>query len=79
MKKDCLEERIRAEDILLGSLGFGAEAKIVSVKSSEDGYQGVACWPDGEQFQFASDGELDKLQRWALEVLAKESRHNDSS
>ena len=66
---DDLSPEVRAEDILLGSLGFGEEARIVSVERTADGYRGVGKWPDGEQFEFESDDELDELQRWALEFV----------
>jgi hypothetical protein len=72
MKKnsDDLSPQARAEDILLGSLGFGEEAKIVTIEKTPDGYRGIGVWPDGEQFQFENDDELDELQVWALKVLA---------
>ena len=66
---DDLSPEVRAEDILLGSLGFGEEARIVSVERTADGYRGVGKWPDGEQFEFESDDELYELQRWALEFV----------
>ena len=68
-KEDDLSPRSRAEDILLGSLGFGEDAKLVSVKRTELGYCGEGVWPDGEKFQFENDDQLDDLQVWALEVL----------
>jgi hypothetical protein len=72
MKKnsDDLSPHVRAEDILLGSLGFGEEAKILTIEKTSEGYRGVGIWPDGEQFQFENDDELDELQVWALTVLA---------
>lgn len=71
MKKngDDLSPEVRAEDILLGSLGYGEDARIVSVEQTPNGYRGIGTWPDGEQFSFESEDELDELQRWALEVL----------
>lgn len=69
-KDDDLSPQARAEDILLGSLGFGEEAKIVTLEKTEQGYRGVGVWPDGEEFQFENDDELDDLQVWALRVLA---------
>lgn len=62
-------ERQRAEDILLGSLGFGEEAHIDSVHITERGYRGVGVWGDGERFEFESDEDLDDLQLWALEIF----------
>jgi hypothetical protein len=67
--KDDLSPQARAEDILLGSLGFGEEAKLVSVERTSNGYRGVAVWLDGESFSFESEEELDNLQLWALSVL----------
>ncbi len=66
---DDLSPEVRAEDILLGSLGFGEEARIVSIETTADGYRGIGRWPDGEEFEFESDDELDELQRWALEFV----------
>jgi hypothetical protein len=66
---DDLSPEVRAEDILLGSLGFGEEARIVSVEKTDAGYRGIGVWPDGEQFDFESDDELDDLQVWALDFI----------
>jgi hypothetical protein len=74
MKKngDDLSPEVRAEDILLGSLGFGEEAKILTVEKTVTGYRGVGVWPDGEQFPFECAEELDSLQEWALAyIIAK--------
>jgi hypothetical protein len=68
-KDDDLSPQVRAEDILLGSLGFGEEAKILSVERTSEGYRGVGVWPDGEKFKFENDDELDPLQIWALGVV----------
>lgn len=62
-------ERQRAEDILLGSLGFGEDAHIDSVQITPNGYSGTGVWSDGEHFEFACDEELDDLQRWALGIF----------
>lgn len=69
--KDELTPEMRAEDILLGSLGFGEDAKVISVERTAEGYRGVGKWPDGEEFTFESDDELDELQEWALTILLK--------
>ncbi len=69
-KADELTPTMRAEDVLLGSLGYGEEARIVSVFRTETGYRGIARWSDGEEFPFESDDALDELQLWALEILA---------
>ncbi|RMG43871.1 MAG: hypothetical protein D6719_02970 [Candidatus Dadabacteria bacterium] len=69
--EDFLEATVRAEDILLGSLGFGEEARLLWVELTACGYRGRAVWPDGEEFDFESDEEPDDLQLWALGVLGK--------
>ena len=66
---DGLSPRQRAEDILLGSLGFGEDAKLVSVERTVEGYRGRGVFTDGEHFDFESDDELTELQAWALELL----------
>jgi hypothetical protein len=67
--EEFLKQENRAQDILLGSLGIGEDAVIVSLELTRDGYRGVAKWPDGETFSFESEDPLDELQSWALEVL----------
>jgi hypothetical protein len=67
--KDDLTPAMRAEDILLGSLGYGEDAKVVTIERTDTGYKGVGIWQDGEEFLFESDDELDELQIWALEIL----------
>ncbi|MCO6432385.1 MAG: hypothetical protein J5J00_16140 [Deltaproteobacteria bacterium] len=69
MKEEILTERIRAEDILLGSLGFAEDASIVTVELTPAGYRGTGKWQDGEQFNFVCEDDVDELQRWALKVL----------
>jgi hypothetical protein len=66
---DDLSPQVRAEDIILGSLGFGEEARIVSIERTPSGYKGIARWSDGEQFSFESDDEVDELTEWALTIL----------
>ena len=74
MKEDFLsDEKTRAEDILLGSLGFGEEAKIVEVSVTENRYVGKGAFPDGESFEFESDGNLSAAEIWALKVLVPEA------
>ncbi|MCB9030216.1 MAG: hypothetical protein H6619_04130 [Deltaproteobacteria bacterium] len=70
MKDDFLDERIRAQDILLGALGFGEEASILSLEPTEDGYRGIGAWEDGEQFEFESEESLTDLERWAISILS---------
>lgn len=75
-EKDSLgDERVRAEDILLGSLGFGEEAKILSIARVSGGYRGRGRWIDGEEFDFESDEPLSALEDWALTVLAAATQH----
>ena len=68
-EKDFLSPEKRAEDILLGALGFGEEASILKVARTEDGFSGVGAWPDGETFEFESDEAPSELETWALEIL----------
>ena len=68
-KEDWLEEKIRAEDIILGSLGLGDDANLKWVKKTRDGFRGEAQWSDGEIFTFESDDEPTELEQWALELL----------
>ena len=70
-KDDFLSERVRAEDILLGALGFAEESRIVSIERAGSSYRGIGAYPDGERFQFSGDDELDELQQWALNILLK--------
>ena len=71
MKKDSddLSPRVRAEDIILGSLGFGEEARVVSIERTSDGYKGIGRWADGEEFPFESEDQMDELTEWALQIL----------
>jgi hypothetical protein len=78
-KADELTPTMRAEDILLGSLGYGEEAHIVSVLRTETGYRGVARWSDGEEFPFESDDALDELELWALELLASSAPSDNAA
>jgi hypothetical protein len=72
MAESFLNEVNRAEDILLGALGFGEDARIVSVELAPDGfYRGVGQFGDGETFEFSSDIEADELERWAIDILSR--------
>jgi len=66
---DDLSPQVRAEDIILGSLGYGEEARIVSISRTADGFKGIGRWADGEQFTFESDDEIDDLTEWALQIV----------
>ncbi len=74
MADDCLDERTRAEDILLGSLGYGEDAKIISIEKTPDGFKGLARYSDGEECTFKSEFELDELDSWALQVLLRQKK-----
>jgi hypothetical protein len=64
------DESRRAQDILLGALGFGGDARIIELqRDSPKKYSGKAVWEDGEEFNFESDEELQDLELWALTVL----------
>ena len=71
MARDGLDEDTRAEDIILGALGYGEDAKIISLELGTEGYSGVGAFGDGEEFGFESEFELDALQRWAVGVVLK--------
>jgi hypothetical protein len=71
---DDLSPQVRAEDIILGSLGFGEEARVVSIERTPEGYKGIGRWADGEEFPFESDDELDDLQDWALSIVLESKK-----
>lgn len=70
-QEDFLAERQRAEDILLGALGFAEEAHIISVSRAAVGYRGVGQYTGGERFEFQSEEELSEVEEWALGVFLK--------
>lgn len=75
MKGDLLlDPLVRAEDIILGALGFGEAASLVSIFQNNDGYTGIARFDDGEEVEFQSDGEVSDVERWAIEVILKKPR-----
>ena len=61
------EEELRALDILLGSNGFGEDAKLLSVKKTDKGYYIRGHFSDGEEFE--CEGELSPLEEWAIRIL----------
>lgn len=71
---EYLSEVTRAEDILLGSLGYGEGASIIAVEVTSSGYAGTAQWDDGQIFEFRSDEKLTELETWALEVFVNRCR-----
>ena len=65
-----VDELGRAEDIVLGSLGYGEDAKILSFSVDSDSYRGEAQWSDGEKFDFNSPiEEMNELEKWAVKIL----------
>ena len=66
---DDLSPQVRAEDIILGSLGYGEEARIVSIERTPEGFKGIGRWADGEEFSFENDDEVDELTEWALGIV----------
>ena len=75
---DFLSEKNRAEDILLGALGYGEGAHIISIErvapdnlTSTCSFKGKGRYDDGEEFDFESDFDLSELDVWALGVLLK--------
>lgn len=72
MNDEYLEPINRAEDILLGSLGFGEDARLVRVEATGDGYRGEGVWSDGEEFSFEYDDEVTELIAWALKTWCEE-------
>lgn len=71
MKEKFLSEKQRAEDILLGSLGFGQDASIVACLSDENYFWGEGVYSDGEKFTFKSEDPITDLERWAIQVLSQ--------
>lgn len=69
MDKFLLDQRRRAEDILLGSLGFAEGASILSLEKCGKRYKGTGTWDEGGTFVFESDDDLDQLQDWAIEIF----------
>ncbi len=78
MGDDFLEERTRAEDIILGGLGFGEDATLLTIVQTENGFEGTGRWPDGDEFSFECDDEdeLSELEKWALQILLSEQISN---
>jgi hypothetical protein len=72
--KEELDPKARAADILLGGLGYGEDAQIISVKKLKIGYKGLGCWLDGEEFEFESEDPTSELEDWALNVLASQEK-----
>ena len=71
-KEKFLEERTRAEDIILGALGYDCTAKILEIKLDGDKFIGKGIFEDGEEFDFESEDELSDLDHWAVSILNKE-------
>jgi hypothetical protein len=71
MDNELDDERVRAEDVLLGSLGYGEGARVLTVCRTTEGYCGRGAWHDGEEFEFESEGALEYLEEWALGILVR--------
>jgi hypothetical protein len=72
--EDWEDELVRAQDILLGTHGFGEEARLLELKVSDRGYSGRGMFQNGDHFEFSSDEELDELECWAVEILVANSK-----
>ena len=74
-ESDELSEISRAEDILLGALGFSDDAKLnkVSLTGDEITLHGI-FHSDGEAFRVNYDCERGHLEDWAIAVLKKAGR-----
>lgn len=70
MPAEKLDRFTRAEDILLGALGYDESASILEVHATDHGYAGSGRYSDGETFDFESTEELQSLEMWALDVMA---------
>jgi len=65
-----LSERQRAEDIILGGLGFGEDVTILEIKNSTFGFKGKAMYRDGSRIDIRNDDQLSELEIWALTILS---------
>ncbi|MCB0319532.1 MAG: hypothetical protein KDD60_01320 [Bdellovibrionales bacterium] len=68
-----LDQRVRAEDIILGGLGFGEGASIVQLNVAEEFFSGTGRWDDGEEFTFESDAPPTDLELWAIGILLNQT------
>ena len=80
MSADKLDPLTRAEDILLGALGYDVSASIIEVHPTENGYAGSGKYVDGEVFEFESGAGLAELESWAIKVITQggSSRHRSA-
>ena len=67
-------ELSRAEDILLGSMGYGEGAKLANVTIAGDQITLHGEFSDGEAFSADIDQELSDLEHWALNILEASRR-----
>jgi hypothetical protein len=68
--KELIEDTLlRAEDILLGSLGYGEDAKLTALYHVGSALHGSVTFSDGLQDLFQLDDELTELERWAVNHL----------
>ncbi len=75
-EKELLQPKQRAEDILLGTLGFSEDARIISIVSTDTGFEGKGAYSDGEEFSFTSEDSLSALEKWALDQLVTSFPHS---
>ncbi len=71
---DILAPKQRAEDIILGALGFGEDASIVSIAIDGDGFRGIGRWSDGEEFSFENEDTPSELEKWAIAQLVSTNK-----
>lgn len=65
------EEEERARDILLGSNGFGEDAKLLFVSRTNNGYLIRGEFSDGEEFE--AEGELSLWRSGQFRFLSNNS------
>ena len=67
-----LSDLCRAEDILLGALGYSDDAQLekVLIAGSEINLHGKFL-SDGEKFEAIYDCEIGPLENWAIDILKK--------
>lgn len=70
-REDFLAEHQRAEDILLGAIGFGEDATLISLRIEGSIIEGVVRFSDGDIIPFSYEESLSPLEEWALSVLKR--------
>jgi hypothetical protein len=69
LSKDSLDSKTRAEDIILGGLGYDGAAKILELVETQSGILGKGIWDDGEEFEFKLEENLSELELWAVKII----------